>query len=39
MQKNFAQIWFCISQVTYKQQVLMLRLKRTVVNKSRCRHA
>jgi len=39
MQKIFAQIWSCISQVTYKQQDLMLRLKRSIVNKSRCLHA
>jgi len=39
MQKIFAHIWSCISQVTYKQQVLMLRLKRAIVNKSRCVHA
>jgi len=36
MQKIFAQIWF--SQITYKQKVLMLRLKRTIVSKSRCLH-
>jgi len=39
MQKIFAQFWSCISQVTYKQQVLMLRLKRTIASKSKCLHA
>jgi len=37
--KNLAQIRSCISQVTCKQQALMLRLKRTIVNNSRCLHA
>jgi len=36
MQKNFAQILSCFSQITNKQQVLISRLKRTIVNKSRC---
>jgi len=39
MQKIFAQIGSCFSQITYKQQVFILRLKRTIVNKSRCLHA
>jgi len=32
------QIWSCFSQITYKQKVLTLRLKPTIVNKSRCLH-
>ena len=32
MQKMFAQIRSCLYQITYKQHVLMLRLKRTIVN-------
>ena len=36
MQKIFAQIWSCFPQITYKQKVLVLRLKRTIVSKSRC---
>jgi len=32
----FAQIWSCFSQITYKQQVLMLKLKRKIANKPRC---
>jgi len=39
MQKFFAQIWSCFSQITFKQQVLILRLKHTIVNKSRWLHA
>jgi len=39
MQKRFAQIWSCFFQITYKQQTIMLRLKHTIVNKSRCLHA
>jgi len=39
MQKIFAQIWSRFSQTTYKQQALMLRLKCTIVNKSRFLHA
>jgi len=39
MQKIFGQIWSCFSQTMHKQQVLMLRPKRTIVNKSRCLHA
>jgi len=30
------QIWSCFSQITYKQQVLILRLKRKIPNKPRC---
>jgi len=37
--KGFAQILSCFCQMTYKQQVLMLRLNRTIVKKSRCLHA
>jgi len=30
MQNNFAQIWSCLSKITYKQQVSLCRLKRTI---------
>jgi len=36
MHKIFAQVWSCFSQITHKRKVLMLRLKRTIVSKSRC---
>ena len=39
MQRIFAQIWSCFFQITYKQQVLMLRLKLKIANKSRCLQA
>ena len=39
MQKIFAQIWSCFSPITYKQHALMLRLKCSIVNKSRFLHA
>jgi len=37
-------IYFCpnypfLSQITYKQQAIMLRLKHSIVNKSGCLHA
>jgi len=37
--KKFLPKFDLFSQITYKQQVLMLRVKRTIVNKWRCLHA
>jgi len=40
MQRIFAQILILFyPQTTYKEQILMLRLKRAIGNKSRCLHA
>jgi len=36
--KTFCPIFILFSQTTYKQKVLMLRLKRTIVSKSRYLH-
>ena len=34
MQSFFSQIWSCFSLITYTQKILIIKLKRTIVNKS-----